>query len=334
MGTRTLGRPALLMLLALGGAVEPSEAGVRVRIEPADDGAPALPFVVECRTRSFGIHSTHSKLRDQGVVPAAKWTKLETGLRSPVLFDSVVATAFHPEYRSAWVESDSWLGTLANAPLPVLRPAAWRDELSGAELPANGRGPTRARLADHVRVVEEYYLPVLDRAGIDFGPGAFEALRALVEAGITGAPADDRYAAEGRANLQRLERFLAHPREARILAAGYRGGFGPWPLMEQYFDESDRSRILDFLTTSWPEERRLDWFNEKTGLHYSFSAGPRVNRKESPDHDCLASAVGADAGRAAGLDDERLRATAHTYFCRGPDGRWAQRGRYAPASRP
>ncbi len=326
-----LGGPISLALLLIGAAfASPAEAGVSVRIEPAGGRAPAVPFVVECRTRSYGIHSHHSKRRDMRVVATEEWTPLRTGLRSPVIFDRVTATAFHPAYMSGSVHSDSWMGTLVNARLPVLRPVAWRDAMPEGQLPPNGPGPTRARLADHVRVVEEYYLPVLDRAGIDFAGAPLEDLHALVERGMQGAPPDERYAAEGRANLERLERFLAHPREVRIRIAGYRVHFGPWPLMDRYLRDSDRARILGFLAESWPEQRSLSWFNEETGIHYSFGIGHGVNLKWVPDQQCHNATIGGDAGRIAGLDEKRLQASVSTYYCRTPEGVWSQQGRYAP----
>ena len=325
------GGPIFLALLLVGGAfASPAEAGVSVRIEPEGGGALAVPFVVECRTHSYGVHMEHSKRRDMRVVATEEWTPLRTGLRSPVIFDRVSATAFHPAYMGDLVKSDSWMGTLVNARLPVLRPVAWRDAMPDGALPPNGHGPTRARVADHVRAVEEYYLPVLDRAGIDFGGAPLEDLRALVERGMQGAPPDDGYAAEGRANLLRLERFLAHPRDVRILVAGYRGSFGPWPLMDRYLQDSDRARVLGFLDESWPEERSFSWFNEETGIHYSFGIGRGVNLKWVPDQECHNATIGGDAGRIAGLDEKRLQASASTYYCRAPDGVWTQQGRYAP----
>ena len=178
---RAHGGPIFLALLLVGGAVaSPAEAGVSVRIEPEGGGALAVPFVVECRTHSFGIHMEHSKRRDMRVVATDEWTPLRTGLRSPVIFDRVSAAAFHPACMGGLVESDSWVDTLVDARLPVLRPVAWRDAMPDGELPPNGAGPTRARLAEHVWLVEEYYLPVLDRAGIDFGGAPLEDLAAEV----------------------------------------------------------------------------------------------------------------------------------------------------------
>ena len=56
-----------------------------MRIEPEGGHALAAPFVVECRTHSYGIHSEHSKRRDTRVVATEEWTPLRTGLRSPVI---------------------------------------------------------------------------------------------------------------------------------------------------------------------------------------------------------------------------------------------------------
>ncbi len=338
--SRVMAHGGLILLALLGVASAfggPAEAGVSVRIEPEGGGALAVPFVVECRTHSYGIHSEHSERRDMRVVADEEWTTLDTGLRSPVIFDRVSATAFHPAYMSGLVESESWMGTLVNARLPVLRPIAWWDAMPDGELPANGHGPTRARLADHVRAVEEYYLPVLDRAGIEFAGPALDDLRALLERGMQGASSEDIYAAEGRENLERLEAFMAQPREVRILVAGYRAHFGPWPLMDRYLQDSDRAQVLSFLAESWPDQRSFSWLNEETGIHYSFNIGRGVNLTGVPDQECHDALIGGDAGRIAGLDEKRLRASASTYYCRSPGGVWSQQGRYAPdgaASKP
>jgi hypothetical protein len=210
--------PALLGSLLLASA---AGAGVQVRVEPQDARVPSLPFLVESSTQHFDFHNGSSKHRDTGLAPAATWRSLRTGLRSPLIFLGVSATAFHPEYMSVSVRSHSWIGTLVGFRLPVMRPVAWRNAMPEGELPPIGPGPTRARIADHVRVIEEYYLPPLDKAGIDLVGAPIENLRALVDGAMVGAPADDVHAAKARPNLERLERFLEQPRAARMLVAKY-----------------------------------------------------------------------------------------------------------------
>ena len=99
------------------------------------------------------------------LVAAGEWRALATGLRSPITFVGVSVWSYHPDYLSASASTESWLATLRGARLPVLRPGSWWEAARGGRLPEAGPGPTRARLADHVRVFEEVYLPARDEAG-------------------------------------------------------------------------------------------------------------------------------------------------------------------------
>jgi hypothetical protein len=100
--------------------------------------------------------------------------------------------------------------------------------------------------------------------------------------------------------------------------------------MDDHFQDGDRARVLGFLAESWPEERRFAWFNEATGIHYSFGIGSGVALKSALDQECYQAMIGGDAGRNAGLDEKHLKASASTYYCRTPEGVWSQQGRYAP----
>ena len=321
---------ALAFLLA----AEASSAGVSIRVEVEPRSEPALPFLVTASTHHYDLHNGNSRTRGKALTAPGRWQTVATGFRSPLLLAKVSATSFHPAYLSASVESDSWIGTLVNARMPVLRPVSWLSALEAGPLPSTGHGPSRARLADHVRVIHDYYLEHLDRAGIPFEGAPFEELKALVERGLEGAAEDDAFAHDARRRLAVLERFLGHPREARIHAADYRRAFGPKPLVERYLDSSDRERIQRFLANDGPD-RQLGWFNASTSIHYALELGSNVHMKERPGERCTSATLNADGGKAAGLDDARMQTRAYANFCRRAPGEpWTWNGRYDPPGWP
>ena len=325
-----------LLCLAVGALLAlPASAGVRVRVEVGAAGAQDLPFLVTASTHHYDLHNGNSRTRGEALTAPGRWQLVETGLRSPLLLAKVSVRSFHPAYLHAASESESWTKTLVGARMPVLHPVAWREALAEGPLPATGAGPSRARLADHVRVLHDDYLEHLDAAGIPFAGEPFDALRALVAEGMAGADADDPHRLDAERRLETLARFLEHPREARIRAALYRRGFGPKPVAEQYLDAGDQDRIQTFLDTRGPNERQLAWLNETTSIHYVFMVGRNVHLKERPGEACTSATLDADGGKAAGLDDARMQTRVHANVCRkAPGAPWTWTGRYQPRGWP
>jgi hypothetical protein len=227
-----------------------------------------------------------------------------------VVFDRVVATAYHPTYVTQFQSGQKRPVLFRSVEVPGLRPQPWRAALDSGRLDYGGMDAERPLSVmdarDHLHVFAETWLPFVDAAGYEIDPEAVVPILRELEAWVQSAPErrypDDierqrrerpEYAArlarteeEVRSDATRLlaeiEALLSVPAATRVRLAALRAHWR-WAadLYAHVMTEDDRARLLAFASEfgSTPlgrrEAREARWQSAETGIAWSVRAGSR-----------------------------------------------------------
>lgn len=327
------------------------QANAGVRIAMADDLEPGRHFLVTARILNRGFDSFFTDRLDSSFLTSGEKKDITVLAVKPFLYDHVSTTAIHPGYYGDGTRSDKVPFALRTIVLPTLRPLSWRYLLdSGAPVREGFGSITSGMINEHFRDILQSYLPAFDRAGIQE-----DLCQYLPLLNDMAAFAHSEQAYENRmANMNRIlrdtsEKYIESVKKimkrSRMELDQRLDEIKAWLALEQ----SKRARVHDWMahfhkadyvyremmnnsdhkrTQQWLEEkslnrakeRKIQWTNPETGLHYTLYPKTRHGGKSGSGYSTVLT---VDLNPFLGLENnQRYLKKSYPYFYRKAEGMW------------
>ena len=339
----------LVVILSLFTATMQANAGVRINM--ADDLVPGRHFLVTVTIYNRGFDGYFTEQLDNSFLTSGESKDTTVLAVIPFLYDRVSASAVHPCYYGDRTRSNKAPFALRTVTLPTLRPLSWRYILDrGGPIKEGVTGITPNIINGHFYMILQSYLPAFDRAGIQE-----DLCQYLPLLNDMAAFAHSEQAYENRmANMNRTlrdtsEKYIESVKKimkrSRMELDQRLDEIKAWLALEQ----SKRARVHDWMahfhkadyvyremmnnsdhkrTQQWLEEkslnrakeRKIQWTNPETGLHYTLYPKTRHGGKSGSGYSTVLT---VDLNPFLGLENnQRYMKKSYPYFYRKAEGMW------------